>query len=208
MKRISRILLPAGLLLTVTACGSSTTDRATTGAGIGAAAGAVVGAVTGLGPLGGALIGGAAGAAAGAVTRQDQVDLGRPVWRQGRDGQPAPVQQMPANAGAAPPVQSMAMQPVAVQPVAAPATSSWVDPRPASPARGGAVPASAAVGTDPITVKNIQYALGRLGYDAGPADGSLGPRTRAAISRYQRDNGLAADGQPSAQLWERLRGRI
>jgi hypothetical protein len=203
MKRTSRILLPAGLLLVVTACGSSTTDRATTGAGIGAAAGAVVGAVTGLGPLGGALIGGAAGAAAGAVTRQDQVDLGRPVWRQGRDGQPAPVQQMPANAGAAPPAQQ-----VAVQPVAAPATSSWVDPGPASPALSGAAPVSAAVGADPITVKNIQYALGRLGYDAGPADGSLGPRTRAAIARYQRDNGLTADGQPSAQLWERLRGRI
>jgi membrane-bound lytic murein transglycosylase B len=91
--------------------------------------------------------------------------------------------------------------------VAVPATSTWVDPRPASPAPAAA-PASPAVGADPITVKNIQYALGRLGYDAGTADGSLGPRTRAAIERYQRDNGLAADGQPSARLWEHLRGRI
>jgi len=199
MKRTSRILLPAGLLLAVTACGTSTADRASTGAGIGAAAGAVVGVVTGHGPLGGALLGGAAGAAAGAVTRPDQVDLGRPVWRQGRDGQPAPEQQMPVNAGGPPPVQ----------PVAAPASSSWVDPRPASPTPGAVAPASpAGVGADPITVKNIQYALGRLGYDAGPADGSLGPRTRTAIERYQRDNGLAADGQPSAPLWEHLRRRI
>ena len=32
-------------------------------------------------PVAGALVGGAAGAAAGALTDEDQIDLGKPVWR-------------------------------------------------------------------------------------------------------------------------------
>lgn len=47
--------------LAVSACGSSTSDRALSGAGIGAGAGAALGAVTGGSVLGGAAIGGAAG---------------------------------------------------------------------------------------------------------------------------------------------------
>ena len=43
--------------LILSACGSSTTDRAASGAGIGAAAGVVIGAVTGLSVLEGVLIG-------------------------------------------------------------------------------------------------------------------------------------------------------
>ena len=176
MKRGFEIVLSVGLVFALAACGSSTSDRAGTGAGIGAAAGAVVGAVTPLGPLGGALLGGAAGAATGALTRQDQVDLGKPVWRQGSESggrAPAPVHQASAPA------------------------STWSNPS-----------AAPDVAADPITVKNIQYGLGRLGYDPGPADGSLGPRTRAAIARYQQDNRMPADGQPTAQLWEHIRGRI
>lgn len=61
-------------------CGYTTTDRAVSGAGLGAAGGAAIGAITGE-PLTGALIGGAAGGLGGALTRQDQVDLGRPLWR-------------------------------------------------------------------------------------------------------------------------------
>ena len=61
------------------ACGSSTEDRALSGAGIGAAGGSVVGAITG-DPLSGALIGGAAGAAGGALTDEEDIDLGEPLW--------------------------------------------------------------------------------------------------------------------------------
>ena len=67
-------------LLGVAACGSSTSDRALSGGGIGAGVGAVGGALVGA-PLGGALIGGALGAGAGALTEQDQIDLGKPVWK-------------------------------------------------------------------------------------------------------------------------------
>ncbi len=63
------------------ACGSTNGDRALSGAGIGAGVGAVTGAVVGGSPLGGAAIGGAVGAAAGALTKESDVNLGKPVWR-------------------------------------------------------------------------------------------------------------------------------
>ena len=71
-----------GLMLTsLVACGSTTSDRALSGAAIGAGAGAAGSAITGGNPVGGALLGGAAGAAAGALTKKKDVDLGKPVWR-------------------------------------------------------------------------------------------------------------------------------
>jgi hypothetical protein len=80
----SALVVAAALVLA--ACGETTTDRALSGGGIGAAAGAAVGAVTGLTVVQGALIGAGVGAATGALTRQDQVDLGRPVWRNNPQG--------------------------------------------------------------------------------------------------------------------------
>lgn len=65
----------------LSACGSSTSDRALSGAGIGAATGAAAGAITGGSVGGGALIGGAVGAAAGGLTKEKDVNLGKPVWR-------------------------------------------------------------------------------------------------------------------------------
>ena len=64
----------------LTACGQSTGDRALSGGAIGAGAGAVGGALVGA-PLAGAAVGGAAGAATGALTDDDQINLGKPVWR-------------------------------------------------------------------------------------------------------------------------------
>ena len=68
------------LILTVSACGSSTSDRTISGAGIGAAAGTIIGAVTGLSLLQGALLGAAAGGLTGALTSEDVVNLGDPIW--------------------------------------------------------------------------------------------------------------------------------
>ena len=73
---VTAILLAGGL----SACGSSTGDRALSGAGIGAAAGAIGGALVGA-PGTGAAIGAAAGAGVGAATDEKDVDLGKPVWR-------------------------------------------------------------------------------------------------------------------------------
>ena len=55
------------------------------------------------------------------------------------------------------------------------------------------------------TVREVQRELNRLGYDAGPVDGWMGARTRAAIQDYQRDHGLLVDGQPSASLLSHVR---
>ncbi|HET9412934.1 MAG TPA: YMGG-like glycine zipper-containing protein [Pseudolabrys sp.] len=80
---MKRIALTATLFLSLvalSACGSSTSDRAISGAGIGAGVGAVGGLLVGA-PVEGALIGGAVGAGTGALTDQDQIDLGKPIWR-------------------------------------------------------------------------------------------------------------------------------
>lgn len=73
-------LLFASLLL-LTACGSSQSDRGLSGGAIGAGVGAAAGAATGGSVLGGAVLGGAAGAATGVLTDDDDVDLGKPVWK-------------------------------------------------------------------------------------------------------------------------------
>lgn len=67
-------------MVALSACGNTTGDRALSGGGIGAGAGALGGLMVGA-PLEGALIGGAVGAGTGALTRSDQIDLGRPIWR-------------------------------------------------------------------------------------------------------------------------------
>lgn len=63
-----RVLLMIGLVLTVTACGTTPGTRAVTGGLMGAGGGAAVGGATGMGAGTGALIGGAGGAGAGALT--------------------------------------------------------------------------------------------------------------------------------------------
>jgi peptidoglycan hydrolase-like protein with peptidoglycan-binding domain len=39
-------------------------------------------------------------------------------------------------------------------------------------------------------IENVQIALRNQGYYHGAIDGSIGPRTRDALARYQRDHGL------------------
>ena len=65
-------LVIAGLSMLLVACGESKLDRGLSGA---------AGAVTGTSTLGGAVLGGAAGAATGVLTDEDDIDLGKPVWR-------------------------------------------------------------------------------------------------------------------------------
>ena len=74
----------ATLVFGLAACGTSErpVDRAGGGAGVGAASGAAIGALFGgIGIIPGALIGGAVGGATGAVTKDEDVNLGEPVWR-------------------------------------------------------------------------------------------------------------------------------
>ena len=82
--KTAKIALAAGVALMLAACGTKQ-DRAGRdlgGAGVGAASGAAIGAIFGgVGAIPGALIGAAVGAGTSEVTTQDQVDLGKPVWK-------------------------------------------------------------------------------------------------------------------------------
>ncbi|MET0546730.1 MAG: YMGG-like glycine zipper-containing protein [Caulobacterales bacterium] len=82
MIRVHKYMMSAAIasMLALSACGTSTTDRAASGALIGAAGGAAIGSASGNTGKG-AIIGGAAGAAAGAATNERDVNLGKPVWR-------------------------------------------------------------------------------------------------------------------------------
>ena len=72
-----------------------------------------------------------------------------------------------------------------------PSTGSLSTPAPSRPAPD-------------TTVQAIQHKLNELGYEAGTADGLMGRGTRLAIQAFQRDNGLAADGSPTAALLQLL----
>lgn len=44
------------------------------------------------------------------------------------------------------------------------------------------------------TISDVQRALNRAGYDAGPADGIMGTKTKTALAKYQKDNNLPIGG--------------
>lgn len=54
-------------------------------------------------------------------------------------------------------------------------------------------------------IRGIQEELGKHGYEPGPIDGILGPRTAHAIRAYQRDAGLVVDGAATKELLEHLK---
>lgn len=54
-------------------------------------------------------------------------------------------------------------------------------------------------------VAEAQRLLHRLGYDPGPNDGRLKPRTRRAIGDFQRDSGLVENGRMTREVVENLR---
>ncbi len=61
----------------------------------------------------------------------------------------------------------------------------------------------------PITMSKseilkIQKRLLELGYDPGPADGSMGPKTKGAIKSFQRDNSLEETGIIDEKTKEKL----
>ncbi|MEX0815303.1 MAG: peptidoglycan-binding protein, partial [Dongiaceae bacterium] len=78
------------------------------------------------------------------------------------------------------------------------------------PADNGTAAPSENPFADPIAglVVEVQQSLAALGYDPGPADGRLGPKTRAAIRAFQADDGLPVDGEVSNRLTLRLRAAL
>ena len=71
----------------------------------------------------------------------------------------------------------------------------------AGPVRSSSAPAPAASDQ----VREAQRLLNSLGYDAGPADGRMGTRTRTAVRRFQADQGITVDGVVGPGTLARLR---
>lgn len=51
---------------------------------------------------------------------------------------------------------------------------------------------------------SVQRELARRGYYRGPLDGDIGPMSRSAIARYQRDRGLSVTGSITSSLLRSL----
>jgi peptidoglycan hydrolase-like protein with peptidoglycan-binding domain len=69
----------------------------------------------------------------------------------------------------------------------------------AAAARPGTPPQPA-----PRYVREAQRALRDLGYDPGPVDGVVGPRTREALVKYQRSEKIAVTGRLDPETMVRL----
>jgi peptidoglycan hydrolase-like protein with peptidoglycan-binding domain len=53
-------------------------------------------------------------------------------------------------------------------------------------------------------IQQVQERLQAEGFDPGPADGLLGPKTEAALRQYQEKQGLPVSGEPDEETLERL----
>lgn len=85
----------------------------------------------------------------------------------------------------------------------------------AQPAREVAMPAPSVPAPAPVPersrpvtraeLREIQTLLKAAGYDPGPADGLMGPKTNGAIAAFRRDHGIAAGVEPDLTLLEAVR---
>lgn len=57
-------------------------------------------------------------------------------------------------------------------------------------------------------VRNIQAGLSNLGFEPGPVDGKIGPKTRDAIRQYQEKHSLLVDGKASKELARHIQRQV
>lgn len=68
----------------------------------------------------------------------------------------------------------------------------------------GICPYDTSTTSNEVSIKDIQNKLNDLGYDCGKADGKMGEKTKTAIKKFQKDNGLEADGKAGPKTLEAL----
>ena len=79
-----------------------------------------------------------------------------------------------------------------------------VEPAPAPKKKAAAPAASSAPSSVKPSTRQIQQALKNAGFYQGSVDGKSGPRTKDAISEFQRVHGLKDDGVVGKQTWTKL----
>jgi peptidoglycan hydrolase-like protein with peptidoglycan-binding domain len=75
---------------------------------------------------------------------------------------------------------------------------------PGSPAGAGGAAGMMMGDLPPERVRQVQEGLTAAGFDAGPADGVMGERTRAALREFQRARGLEPTGEPNERTLTEL----
>lgn len=75
------------------------------------------------------------------------------------------------------------------------------DPKPSEPKGSGPLLKQGGKGNP---VRRLQERLKELGFDPGGVDGDLGPKTVAAVKRFQEREGLQADGVVGPKTWQKL----
>ena len=58
-----------------------------------------------------------------------------------------------------------------------------------------------------VNPEKVQQALKTAGYYNGVVDGKLGNRTKVAVSKFQKDNGLNPDGVIGEKTWSLLKSK-
>ena len=71
-------------------------------------------------------------------------------------------------------------------------------------ADAAARPTSATAGPAARYVREAQRALRNLGYQPGPVDGIVGPKTKEALAKYQRSENIAVTGRLDSETMVRL----
>ncbi len=77
------------------------------------------------------------------------------------------------------------------------------------PSRGGSPPAAASGtlqgrGPGKAEIAKVQAALAHLGFDPGPADGVIGPRTRRALALYLARENMPPSDRVTPEIYRRL----
>ncbi len=67
-------------------------------------------------------------------------------------------------------------------------------------------PATQRQGAKGPAVRELQALLKAKGFDPGAVDGSFGPKTAAAVKRFQQAAGIGADGVVGPKTWAKLMG--
>jgi hypothetical protein len=126
---------------------------------------------------------------AGGVAVAQEGHQGQPS-QQKQQGQPQPGQPQDQQ-------QPPSQQPPAQQPPAPPSDGAVKEQPPSNvpPSGGGGMKVGKGVTLIQEQVKTAQQKLKDAGYDPGPIDGIVGPKTRAAIRGFQQAKGLPVTGK-------------